>query len=100
MGMKRILAAVASGLICLSASGCAEPASYQQAVSIETMSGFGGGYFTEITRWKSRDTSGPLTYRVAFANDTKVMYLFVRGRYGVAITPLYNADGSLQYMNK
>ena len=98
MGVKRILAAIISGLICLSASGCTEPSSYQQAVSVETMSGFGGGYFTEVTRWESRDTSfGPLMYyRVAFANDTKVMYLFIRGQYGIAITPLYNADGSLQ----
>lgn len=97
MGMKRILAAIASGLICSSASGCTDVTSYQQAATIKTMSDVNAGYFTEITKWIARDCSREsLTYHIVFANDTKVKYLLIRGQYGVAITPLYNADGSLQ----
>ena len=51
-----------------------------------------GGYFTEIREWRADDSN----YKIVYANDSKVKYLVVTcgNRYG--ITPLYNADGSLQ----
>lgn len=35
-------------------------------------------------------------YKIMYANDTKVKYLLVDGYRSYAITPLYNADGTLQ----
>ena len=36
-------------------------------------------------------------YRTVYANDTQVKYLISEASYGShAITPLYNADGTLQ----
>lgn len=35
-------------------------------------------------------------YTIVYAKDTKVKYLIYRTTYGAGITPLYNADGSLQ----
>lgn len=50
---------------------------------------FGNGYFTVITEWDG--------YQIVYANDTKVKYLiFDSGMYRFGITPLYNADGTLQ----
>lgn len=36
---------------------------------------------------------------VVYANDTKVMYMLYASKYGGGITPLYNADGTLQIYN-
>lgn len=33
---------------------------------------------------------------MVYANDTKVKYLMVNTGYAIGITPLYNADGTLQ----
>jgi hypothetical protein len=51
------------------------------------------GYFTRISYWS--DIYG--NYSIVYANDTKVKYFVLNGsyRYG-GITPLYNADGTLQ----
>ena len=51
-----------------------------------------GGYFTEIQEWRSDD----LNYKIIYANDSKVKYLVVTCSNKYGITPLYNADGSLQ----
>lgn len=65
---------------------------YNEAVSNQTKTGFAGGYFTTITEW--RDDIG--NYCIVYANDTKVKYLITASIYKYGITPLYNADGSLQ----
>lgn len=52
-----------------------------------------GGYFTVVKEW------GGGTYRIVYANDTKVMYLIVNSGNIYGITPLYNADGTLQIYN-
>lgn len=74
--------------VCL--AGCGT--TYQQATgqTESNASGdFGNGYFTVIAEWDS--------YQVVYANDTKVKYLiFNSGKYRFDITPLYNADGTLQ----
>lgn len=55
---------------------------------------FGGGYFTVITKRYDEDLGNCY---IIYANDTKVKYLiFDSGMYQFSITPLYNADGTLQ----
>lgn len=49
-------------------------------------------YFTEVMEC---NTTGGYT-RILYDNDTKVMYLVVCENGGRAITPLYNADGTLK----
>lgn len=49
-------------------------------------------YFTIIKQWDDFNA----TYRIVYANDTKVKYLITFSYYKYGITPLYNADGSLQ----
>lgn len=54
---------------------------------------FSNGYFTVIKQWGGG--SYP-TESIVYANDTGVMYyVFLSGGSG-GITPLYNADGTLQ----
>ena len=48
-----------------------------------------GGYFTVLERWDHCNY-------IVYANDTKVKYYFDYGGSACGITPLYNADGSLQ----
>lgn len=87
---KKILAIVTAGLIGLSAAGCT---SYQQAANMpDKGTSYGGGYFTLLTEWN--DARG--WYSVVYANDTKVKYLVTYGESRSGITPLYNADGTLQ----
>lgn len=50
------------------------------------------GYFTIIKEWGGFDTR----YYIVYANDTKVKYLIMTEVYKYGITPLYNADGTLQ----
>lgn len=55
---------------------------------------FSKGYFTVIKSW-----DGGLDYpteHIVYANDTKVMYYVFHGNHTGGITPLYNADGTLQ----
>ena len=87
---KKILAVVTAGLIGLSAAGCT---SYQQAANMpDKGTSFGEGYFTSLTEWGG--AAGH--YYIVYANDTKVKYLVIFGDGGSGITPLYNADGTLQ----
>ncbi len=46
--------------------------------------------FTRIAKWREGFFK---TYRIVYANDTKVMYFINSSN---CITPLYNADGTLQ----
>ena len=52
------------------------------------------GYFTVIKVWDG-GMGFPMEY-ILYANDTGVMYYVFRTSYGGGITPLYNADGTLQ----
>lgn len=83
--MKRIIAILC---ICLLLTGCGT--NYEDAENVsETIS---GGYFTLIKKWDDSED----VYRIVYANDTKVKYLIWKNGYRGGITPLYNADGSLQ----
>lgn len=49
-------------------------------------------YFTEIISW----SEDGINYIMVYANDTKVKYLICQSGYKYGLTPLFNADGSLQ----
>ena len=87
---KKILMMIAAGLICVSAAGCGK--SYQEAISANTANRTtkSDGYFTEIVEWNDSICT------IVYANDTKVKYFILNGYNQFGITPLYNADGTLQ----
>lgn len=90
---KKLLAIVMAATMGLSAVGCDN---YQESVDISQDNIiFGGGYFTRIKQWETFNNR----YLIVYANDTKVKYFigYDTGNYGkFGITPLYNADGSVQ----
>lgn len=66
--------------------------SYDEAKTSNTYA-FSNGYFTVIKEWG--DTLHFNEY-IVYAKDTGIMYyVFIKG-YAGGITPLYNADGTLQ----
>ncbi len=88
---RKILAVILICLLSLSCIACSK--TYSEAISdngSETNS-FGRGYFTVITEWGNQGL-----YKIVYANDTKVKYFVVSTGYKGGITPLYNADGTLQ----
>lgn len=92
--MKKLIVAFAVVMvICL--TGCGT--TYQEATwqtERNTNDGFCNGYFTIITQW------GDVTkddFLIVYANDTRVKYLIMyKSQVLSGITPLYNADGTLQ----
>ena len=82
------IVAIIAIITCL--CGCGT--SYSEAVNNQAKGSFAGGYFTVITKWGDEIAN----YKIVYANDTKVKYLVVTSGYKCGITPLYNADGSLQ----
>lgn len=89
--MKKKLALLMTFIILtLSLVGCGTI--YQEATYESAGQDFCGGYFTIITQWGN----GKGIYRIVYANDTKVKYMTISSKYQFGITPLYNADGTLQ----
>lgn len=90
---KRLLSVALVVVIVACLVGCGT--TYQEATGqteSNASSDFGNGYFTEITSWSDASNN----YRIVYANDTKVKYFTVTTGYKFGITPLYNADGTLQ----
>ena len=73
-------------LLCL--SGCGQEI-YPNKDDDTYRAQFANGYFTVLENWNHY-------YYIIFANDTKVKYFAYITAQGFGITPLYNADGSLQ----
>lgn len=67
--------------------------SYDEAKISDTYA-FSNGYFTVIKEWDG-GVNFPLE-QIIYANDTGVMYYVYAYGYRGGITPLYNADGTLQ----
>lgn len=88
--MKRLLLLLLTCFVLLSLTGCGND--YQEAVNHNTTD-IGRGYFTTIKQWGGIDSN---RYYIVYANDTKVKYYVAKGAYGIGISPLYNADGTLQ----
>lgn len=78
---------VAAAMLC----GCSS--SYEKA-NTNPNNYLSKGYFTAIKVWDG-GMDFPTEY-IFYANDTGVMYYVFRGNYSSGITPLYNADGTLQ----
>lgn len=98
--MKHTLSMVVLSVV-LQATSCGT--TYQEAqeqkvnpVEISTadsyFTDFGNGYFTKLLSWNGDSYK----YAIVYANDTKAKYLVFRSGDTGGITPLYNADGSLQ----
>lgn len=89
---KIICITVITLMFCFICTACGK--TYQEAVEQEyvTESSMCGNYFAILTEW-SDDTG---YYRIVYAKDTKVKYLISWNSYKFGITPLYNADGTLQ----
>lgn len=90
---KKILVIIMAAMMTLSIIGCT---SYQEAANIsQENESVCGGYFTVINKWYD----WKYDYCIVYANDTKVKYFIAYGdgkRSKFGITPLYNADGTLQ----
>lgn len=54
---------------------------------------WGDGYFTIVESWGN---VGSCRFMIVYANNTKVMYFIDAHTVAGGITPLYNADGTLQ----
>jgi hypothetical protein len=87
--MKRIVALMLLMLCVINLVGCRT--TYEEA-EVDGVTEMFGGYFTVVKNWREFDND----YCLLYANDTKVMYLYVERGYRAGITPLYNADGTLQ----
>lgn len=90
---KRLLSVALAVVMAVRLVGCST--TYQDATEqteSNQSSDFGNGYFTEITSWGSATNN----YKIVYANDTKVKYFVCNTGYRFGITPLYNADGTLQ----
>ena len=83
--MRKIIAILC---VCLLLTGCGTRFGDAEDTSKET----GGEYFTTIKEWGDMN----IKYEIVYANDTGVKYLIFQTYYKGGITPLYNADGSLQ----
>lgn len=87
--MKKIIALIL--ILCLMVTMlCSCSTSYENAVT-PTKKDF-GSYFSVLKEWN--DDMGKC--KIIYANDTYVMYFYFDGSYTSGLTPLYNADGTLQ----
>ena len=74
---------------------CSCSTSYEEAKNMSPINIYPSkGYFTVIKTWGG-GIDHPIEY-IVYANDTGVMYYIFRGAHYSGITPLYNADGTLQ----
>lgn len=91
---KKLIILLIIYLILFSLAGCSK--SYQEAT--KPNESYIGGYFTTVKKWGGG--AGCIFY-IVYANDTRVMYFIMGGNgYISGITPLYNADGTLQIYNE
>lgn len=89
---KRLLSVALAVAMVVCLVGCGT--TYQEATgqtSTKKEESIGGGYFTVITSWGEANS-----YYIVYAKDTKVKYFIKWTGYQFGITPLYNADGTLQ----
>lgn len=89
--MKKKIALVL--ILCVMATMLCSCSSYEEA-NTNPDNYFSKGYFTVIKSW-----DGGIDYpteHIVYANDTGVMYYVFLGSHIGGITPLYNADGTLQ----
>ena len=88
---KKIALILTLCILVMMLAGCSS--SYDEPYA-DSNTNFGNGYFTVI-RWWDGGMDYPTEY-ILYANDTGVMYYAFRTSHAGGITPLYNADGTLQ----
>lgn len=86
---NKIILLMACMVLCLGFASCGR--NYDNAD--ESIKSVCGDYFVQIKNWSDLRIG---TFTIVYAKDTKVKYLIWSDSYGCGITPLYNADGSLQ----
>ena len=90
---KRLLSVALAVVMAVCLVGCGT--TYQEAAGqAESVDGddFAQGYFTVVSKWGDAVS----TYYIVYAKDTKVKYFVKWHSSQWGITPLYNADGTLQ----
>ena len=91
--IRKMICIVAIALmVCFVCTAC--ETTYQEAVleGHVTENNMCGNYFTTVTEWYD----DPIHYKIVYAKDTKVKYFIAISNHKFGITPLYNADGTLQ----
>ena len=88
--MKKIILLFVTIILLISLCACGR--TYKEAEN--NMGKLSGDYFVVIKEWGSGIGYG-YSY-IVYASDTKVMYYIEYGGDSRMITPLYNADGTLQ----
>ena len=81
-------------VLCVMATMLCSCSTFYEEANTNNPVSFSAGYFTTIKSW-----DGGCDYpieRIVYANDTKVMYYIFHSNYTGGMTPLYNADGTLQ----
>ena len=93
---KRLILLLTTLLLLFGLGGCGSKAkTYDHPLTHASTDNYnykGRGYFTQIAEWGTSNDK----YCIVYANDTKIKYLIINIGHGYGITPLYNADGSLQ----
>ena len=87
--MKKIILFLMLCIVAISLCGCSS--TYNTAVTYNHRNP--NEYFSIYKEWRDSKMGD---CKIVYANDTNVMYyIFLKG-YSGGITPLYNADGTLQ----
>lgn len=90
---RKILAFLMCVILIIICSGCNSNITDKEAQNIQPEEKtFAVGYFTVLKEWYE----GRIGYKIVYANDTKVKYFVIFSEKKADITPLYNADGTLQ----
>ena len=89
--MKKIIIFTIIIVLCTMILTSCSSTHYEEA-DTDTFSKF-EGYFTVVKSW---DNGYGEFYYIMYANDTKVLYFCICSTEYGGITPLYNANGSLQ----
>lgn len=87
--MKKIVLFLMLCVVAISLCGCSS--TYNSAITYNQKNP--NEYFSVYKEWRDPRMGDCV---ILYANDTNVMYLCFDGDYTGGITPLYNADGTLQ----
>lgn len=94
---KKIIILLVMFILLFALIGCSNQ-TYEDAQQHEVSGdNWANGYFTIVKSWGGM---GSHQNMIVYANDTKVMYYIDAYSVAGGITPLYNADGTLQIYNK
>jgi hypothetical protein len=91
--MKKIIVLLVVCILGLSFVGCGNKTYEDSKRGGPFDDDWGDGYFTIVESWGG---IGAQQYMIVYANDTKVMYFIDACSVAGGMTPLYNADGTLQ----